>query len=206
MRQMLLAMTPVLLFVSAILVGLDDSPPEPVMKGKIPIAAYTPPPAGAEPPDFPEIPEQEPETVPAEPDQETPQNQPASPPRKLADVKICSDSYGTTAYETAYGTQVQPVLGSSAQCEGPVAILREGRTYFGCPDGKIILDCDWFMDELRTESVLFGESSVADFSVPDTSALECSEGQVEEAILLTVGGKVCDLETLVGNINQMHGS
>ncbi len=203
MRPIILALVPVVLFVGALLSAsapVADSPPHQVYK---PADAY--PPAHAEAP------------APAEqqaPAQNPPQPQPAAlppqPPQKQAvyvQVQRCTGA-GATAYEYGNITQIQPVSGR-AQCADPVAVVEDGVRYFGCGSGKIILDCDWFAQKIGAEnqgsSAVFGGSSLADFSAPDASGFSCAPASVDQDLLLSPQGKICDLQTLVGNVGQAGG-
>jgi hypothetical protein len=204
MRRIMLAVVPVLLFVGA-LVALNDSPPQ--SKDAPPHVAYPPAQAVA-------APNTSAETNTTAPPPPAPQ-QPAAPPSPskpvvYVAVSECTGGSGVVAYEWGNTTQVQPARGKSAQCSEPVALIEDGKRYFGCADGgKIILDCDWFVQTIGREnqgtSAEFGSSYVQDFSVPDVSGFSCREASIDQTRLLAPGGKICDLQTLVGNIVQGHG-
>jgi hypothetical protein len=124
-------------------------------------------------------------------------------------VRECSGGSGTVVYMVGNTTQIQPIQSKSAQCSDVVVVIKGGTKYFGCANGgKIILDCDWFAQESGNENfgnnTNFGNSYVEDFQSPDVSAFPCNETQIDQSLLLTPGGNICDLHNLVGNLNQMH--
>src|SRR5262249_40235638 len=128
---------------------------------------------------------------------------PAPPPPKpkqivYVEVKRCADGSGTVAYEKDGMTQIEPIESRAAQCSDPLVVLEDGKRYFGCRDGKIILDCDWFMEtagqETVTENVTFGSSQLEDFAAPDISHFSCADGQIDQDLLLRPQGKICDLQ------------
>lgn len=201
MRPLILVLLPVVLFAGALLTAQDPEPaqekPLAVPEPALVIEPYVPPsssPADEQVPVLLPEPESPPPVVEPEP--------------VLVSVKRCSDGAGTLAYETPEGLQVR-IESERAQCDGPVAIAKDGKVFYGCPSGKIILDCDWFVesgdDGTATASVDFGDSYVVDFEAPGTSGLSCEDALIDPAALAHIGGNVCDLERLVGNLNQMHG-
>ncbi|HSB46871.1 MAG TPA: hypothetical protein VLD37_02570 [Candidatus Bilamarchaeum sp.] len=202
MRPLILVLIPVVLFAGALLTAGDSKPEEraPPVYPSMAVEALppAPEPAQANPP-------AQQESAPAAP--ALPVSEP-SPAPVLVPAKECTNSAGTEAYETDEGLQVA-IESERAQCDSPVAILKDGKEYFGCLGGRIILDCDWFVEtpgaETATENAVFGDSYVVDFFVPDTSGLSCSDEMVPAEALAHVGGNVCDLQRLIGNLNQMHG-
>jgi hypothetical protein len=212
MRQLILALIPAVLFVGAMAAGGQAAPqPAPDHGPRVQMVAYEPPQgtSGGLPPVSPPADGGDSEAVDAgeAKDAETPTPQP--PAASYVQVSRCTDGSGTVAYVTPEGTQISPASGTVAQCAEPLAIIRDGKRYYGCRGGRIILDCDWFVQTIGEETtgggVVFGDSSIADFSVPDTSAFACEDALVEPSEIAHVGGTVCDIRRLAGNIGQMHG-
>lgn len=212
MRRIFLAALPAILFIGALMALNGNAPAQPRAAPPPAPPAYTPPSEGL-PPSVSNapLPAASGETAPAQPG--TASLPPSPPPAKqvvLVSVRECSDGSGTTAYEYDGKTQVRPAGGRSAQCAAPVAVIEDGKRYFGCADGgKIILDCDWFVQRIGAENqgqnAVFGSSNLEDFSAPDVSGFSCADGMVDKDLLLGPNGTICDLQTLVGNVVQAHG-
>jgi hypothetical protein len=202
MRPLILVLIPVVLFAGALLSAADSKPAE-----KPPIVVADSSPSIQAQPVAVLNPEPETATPSPTPAASLPSAPAASAPT-LVSVKRCTNAAGTEAYETDEGLQAK-IDSERAQCDNPVAILKDGKEYFGCPSGKIILDCDWFVEmpgaETTTENAVFGNSYVVDFEAPDITGLSCMDALVPPETLAHVGGNVCDLQRLVGNLNQMHG-
>ncbi|MFN7991442.1 MAG: hypothetical protein U0R44_04770 [Candidatus Micrarchaeia archaeon] len=206
MRPLILVLVPVVLFIGALMSAGSHPQAAPQKKAPEPMAQASPDifqPAAAvsvqDTSDQTEMPDASaPAAVPPQ----------AQPQKTYVRVRTCTGG-GVTTYETGDGIQVQPVGGRSPQCQDPVVLLKDGKRYFGCTDGKIILDCDIFVQsdgsETEAENLTFGSSYVIDLQVPPTADLSCSDELVDPGRFLKVGGNVCDLSRLVGNLNQMHG-
>lgn len=203
MRPLILALVPVVLFLGALVsvsAPAADQPQHPLYQ-----------PASA-----PAV--QENATIVQQPAQPPPQAAPEAPaqvqqppPQKqvvYVQVRKCTGG-GVTAYIYGDTTQIQPIESQRAQCDGPVAVVTGGMRYFGCPSGKVILDCDWFAEKIGQEnqgsSAAFGSSSLEDFTAPDISGFSCVDSSVDQDLLLRPSGKICDLQTLVGNVGQAGG-
>jgi hypothetical protein len=203
MRPLILVLIPIVFFAGALLTAGDSKPAQ--KKVLVPEAypAYVPEEAASQDEE-----QNDSAQVSEEPAATSYQGTVADPPQAYVSVRKCTNAAGVVAYETAEGLQAR-IESERAQCDNPVAITRDGKNYFGCPSGKIILDCDWFVEiegaETATENAVFGASDVVDFEVPDVSGMSCAEELVDPAELAEIGGNICDLERLVGNLNQMHG-
>ncbi len=208
MRRIFLAALPALLFIGA-LMALNNNSPEPPKPATVPTTpAYTPPAAATSVSND----SASPSAAPPEPGTSPAPSPPQLPAKqvKYASVKECTGGSGTIAYEHDGITQIQPAAGESAQCAAPIAVTQGGKRYFGCADGgKIILDCDWFVQTIGAENqgqnAVFGTSYLEDFSVPDVSGFQCRDATIDSALLLEPNGTICDLQTLAGNIVQAHG-
>jgi hypothetical protein len=203
MRPLILVLIPIVLFAGALLTADDSKPAE----KNIPEPYQVIETQNQQNPQTVEIPDPQPETSKPPAPATIPSPQPEPSPASIS-VRKCTNAAGTFAYETEAGLQVK-IESERAQCDNPVAIVKDGKKYFGCPSGKIILDCDWFVEtegqETATKSAVFGNSYVVDFKVPDTSGMSCTEELIDPAELAVIGGNICDLERLVGNLNHMHG-
>ncbi len=207
MRRIFLAALPVLLFVGALMALNSNAPAQPEPAAAPAPPAYTPP-AGSGTFSNDSAP---PSAVSPEP-VTAPAPSPAPQPKQVtyASVKECSDGSGTIAYVHDGIIQIQPAAGKSAQCAAPVAVIQDGKRYFGCADGgKIILDCDWYVQTIGSENqgqnAAFGSSYLEDFSAPDISGFSCRDAKIDSALLLGPNGTICDVQTLTGNIIQAHG-
>ncbi len=203
MRPLILALVPIALFLGA-LVSVSspaaDAPQHPAYNN-----AEAQAPAAVENTTI-----EQPAQPPAQPapQEQAPQQPPSQKQVVYVQVRECSGD-GATAYIYGDTTQIQPIESQRAQCDGPVAVVKGGMRYFGCQSGKIVLDCDWFAERIGQEnqgsSAAFGSSSLADFTAPDISGFSCVDTSVDQDLLLVPSGKICDLQTLVGNVGQAGG-
>ncbi|MEW6722366.1 MAG: hypothetical protein AB1324_03825 [Candidatus Micrarchaeota archaeon] len=174
-----------------------------------PPAAQEEPEDGAAPPaPEPQKPEPPPSISGPDPEQEMPQ--PPSVPEPAGEEPApsgltCSDGE-TVAFVMDAGRRISPAYGESVTCAGAFAIEKGGKRYFGCPEGKIILDCDWFVQNIgaenTTEDAEFGSNSLADFHAPEIPA-ECGASEPDEGMLETPG-KACDLQTVAQAVNAQR--